>query len=119
MLNQLDKLLCKLPALVFASWFIYVFILYPTGWYSKHQEFLDDLDTVLVGIVVIHGFFLFGFARYNNTKRILFIAIVLILIIQGQYMYGLISTESYLRTYKHYLIATIITIFLEAFINKD
>lgn len=119
LLKIIDKYLSKLPALIFSSWLIYFFILYNTDWYTRNQELLDNIDTVLVFATIIHGLFFFGLFRFNNTKRILFLGIILVISLQYQYLKGLINQESYLITYRNYLIITLLVVVFEAWLNKD
>lgn len=84
--------------------YLFLFLIRNTNWYAENQSTLDNIDTILVLVAIIH--FLAQIEIYNKLKITYFFC--LFLIIQLQLAYYYIPEDIYFLLYLLIILAPVL-----------
>jgi len=91
---------------------------YYTDFYAKYYPTLNNLDTILIGLMLFHSFIMFRLIKYNFVQLSLYICILLAVGLNIEVSYFPMQPERYIFFYRLILLLTIIVVFLNEFFDR-
>ena len=118
LINLFDVLCFKIPLFTYCL-FVFEAFVYYTDFYAKYYPTLNNLDTILIGLMLFHSFIMFRLIKYNFVQLSLYICILLVVGLNIEVSYFPMQPERYIFFYRLILLLTIIVVFLNKFFDRN